>query len=194
MPKQKQSNAPATNDKKAQVLGESKKSGSKVLAMGLVLAGIILAGGMAWWTMGGAGNSQPAATAPAAQQAAAQSGDKIVILPVKMFADGKARHFEHKLADGVTVRYFVVKSSDGIIRAAYDACDVCWPSGKGYYQDGDVMVCANCGRRFPSVSVNEVKGGCNPAPLRREVKGEQVVIRLADIAQGRQYFDFAKKG
>ena len=54
--------------------------------------------------------------------------------------------------------------------------------------------CTNCGRRFPSVSVNEIKGGCNPAPLRREVRGDEVIIRLADIAQGRQYFDFAKKG
>lgn len=193
MSQHKQNKAPQTGDKKAQVLGEKKNSGSKVLAMGLVLAGIVLAGGMAWWSMGG-GGSQPAAMAPATEQAAVQAGEKVVALPVKMFADGKARHFEHKLPDGITVRYFVVKSSDGIIRAAYDACDVCWPSGKGYYQEGDVMVCANCGRRFPSVSVNEVKGGCNPAPLRREVKGEQVIIRLADIAQGRQYFDFSKKG
>lgn len=190
---QQKNKAPQMGDKKAQVLGEKHKSGSKALAMVLVLAGVVLAGGLAWWTMGG-GGQQTVATAPAAGQATAQAGEKVVALPVKMFADGKARHFEHKMAGGITVRYFVIKSSDGVIRAAYDACDVCWPSGKGYYQDGDVMVCANCGRRFPSVSVNEVKGGCNPAPLRREVKGGEVIIRLADIEQGVRYFDFSKKG
>ncbi|MEJ2476339.1 MAG: DUF2318 domain-containing protein, partial [Desulfobacterales bacterium] len=91
------------------------------------------------------------------------------------------------------IRYFILKSSDGVIRAAFDACDVCWPAGKGYYQDGDVMVCRNCGRRFASVLVNEVQGGCNPAPLKRSLQGERVVIRAQDILEGKQYFDFTGK-
>ena len=96
--------------------------------------------------------------------------------PLKLFDDGKARHFQFKTEDGILIKYFVVKSSDGVIRAAFDACDVCWRSGKGYYQEGDNMVCGNCGRRFASVKVNEVKGGCNPAPLVRKVEGENLVI------------------
>ena len=55
------------------------------------------------------------------------------------------------------------------------------------------MVCRNCGRRFASVKVNEVKGGCNPAPLKREVLGENLVIQVKDILEGRQYFDFSKR-
>ena len=81
-----------------------------------------------------------------------------------------------------------------LIRAAFDACDVCWPSGKGYYQDGDVMVCRNCGRRFASVKINEVKGGCNPAPLKRTITGDKLVIQTSDILAGKQYFDFSKGG
>ena len=53
-----------------------------------------------------------------------------VTYPVSLFADGKARHFSHKI-DGLTIRYFVLKSADGVIRAAFDACDVCWPANKG---------------------------------------------------------------
>jgi uncharacterized membrane protein len=68
---------------------------------------------------------------------------------------------------------------------------VCWPANKGYFQEGDFMVCRNCGRRFASVKVNEVKGGCNPAPLRRAVNNNQVVLRVADILEGRPYFNFA---
>ena len=79
-----------------------------------------------------------------------------VTYPATMFDNGKARHFEYKTSDGVKVRYFVMKSSDGVIRAALDACVVCWREGKGYVQDGDVMICKNCGRRFPSVKINEV--------------------------------------
>ena len=85
------------------------------------------------------------------------------------------------------------RSSDGIIRAAFDACDVCWPAGKGYYQEGDYMVCRNCGRRFASVLVNEVKGGCNPAPLNRGVTGDKLLINVNDIVEGKQYFDFSGK-
>ena len=110
----------------------------------------------------------------------------------KIFANGKARHFTYKTDDGVTIRYFIIKSSDGVIRAAFDACDVCWQENKGYSQKGDVMVCINCGRQFPSVRINEVRGGCNPAPLNRTVANGTVIIREADILQGKGYFDFRR--
>jgi len=116
-----------------------------------------------------------------------------VTLPVAQFADGKARHYSHDLGGGAAVKYFVLKSADGVIRAAFDACDVCWPAGKGYYQDGDQMVCRNCGRRFDSVRVNDVQGGCNPAPLRRSVEGDRVVIQVRDIVEGRRFFNFDGK-
>lgn len=113
--------------------------------------------------------------------------------PVNLFDDGKARHFQLNTQEGLTIKYFVLKSNDGVIRAAFDACDVCWPEHKGYYQDGDVMVCRNCGQRFASVKVNEVKGGCNPAPLEREIVDDNLVIRVKDILQGSPYFDFSKR-
>ncbi len=112
--------------------------------------------------------------------------------PVSLFQDGVARHFEHKTGD-TTIRYFILKSSDNVVRAAFDACDVCWRSGKGYAQDGDQMVCRNCGRRFSSVKINEVQGGCNPAPLNRSINGDQLVILIQDIIQGKQYFNFKER-
>ncbi len=122
------------------------------------------------------------------------AGPSEVTYPAKTFQDGKARFYEYKNGDGITVKYFVVKSSDGVIRAAFDACDVCWPAGKGYVQKGDFMVCKNCGRQFASVRVNEVTGGCNPGALKREMAGDKLVIKGKDIVEGRKYFDFAKRG
>ena len=112
-----------------------------------------------------------------------------VAYPEKIFANGKAHHFAYKTEDGVTIRYFILKSSDGIIRAAFDACDVCWPENKGYSQKGDFMVCNNCGKKFSSVRINEVQGGCNPAPLNRKVENSSVVLQAADLLQGKRYFD-----
>ena len=121
-----------------------------------------------------------------------QSTGSDVEYPIDLFADGKARHYEHN--DGaLTIKYFIIKSSDGVIRAAFDACDVCWPAGKGYVQSEDVMICRNCGRRFASVLVNEVKGGCNPAPLNRTVENGKLIIKVKDILQGKQYFNFSGK-
>ncbi len=114
--------------------------------------------------------------------------------PVKSFQNGKAQFYQYKTKDGITIKYFILKSSDGVIRAAFDACDVCWPEGKGYFQKDDYMVCRTCGRRFASVKVNVVTGGCNPGALKREVEGDKLVIKVKDILEGKRYFNFAKKG
>jgi uncharacterized membrane protein len=113
-----------------------------------------------------------------------------VTYPVNLFGDGKAHHFEYKTSDGTKIRYFVMKSSDGVIRAAFDACVVCWREGKGYVQDGDVMICKNCGKRFPSVKINVITGGCNPAPLTRKVENGKVIIKTESFQEGRQLFTF----
>lgn len=110
-----------------------------------------------------------------------------VVIPLKKINDGKPHYFSYK-AEGQEVRFFVVKSPDGVIRAAFDACDVCFPAKKGYSQDGDFMVCNNCGRKFHSTRINVVEGGCNPAPLIREVRGDKLVIKEADILPGGRFF------
>ena len=111
-----------------------------------------------------------------------------VTVPVAMLADGAARFYRYTTAAGREVRFFVMKSSDGVIRAAFDACDVCYRERRGYRQQGDVMVCINCGRTFRSVDINVLQGGCNPAPLERTVVGDQVVLAAASIELGAVYF------
>jgi uncharacterized membrane protein len=112
-----------------------------------------------------------------------------VVYPVTTFFDGKARFFGYKTASGKNVRYFVIKSSDSVIRAAFDACDVCWESGKGYKQEGDFMVCRNCGRRFQSTKVNVVTGGCNPSALNRTIKDGKVIISAQALSEGARLFN-----
>lgn len=118
---------------------------------------------------------------------AVQVEDGLVKLPISDVSDGKPHYF--KLQDnGKEIRFFVLKSSDGVLRAAFDACDVCYRSRKGYSQDGDFMVCNNCGMKFHSSRINVVKGGCNPAPLNRRVEGDNLVIAKKDILPGARFF------
>jgi uncharacterized membrane protein len=114
--------------------------------------------------------------------------DKEVVFPETAFTDGKAQFFEYKTHDGKKVRYFIIRSSDGVIRAAFDACDVCWESGKGYKQQGDFMVCQNCGRRFQSNKVNVVTGGGNPSALTRTIKDGKVIIPIQALNGGTRLF------
>ncbi len=117
----------------------------------------------------------------------------VLNIPVNDINDGKAHYFKVKADDGIMTSFFVLKSSDGIIRAAIDACDVCYRSGKGYVQEGDFMVCTNCGRRFASTRINEVKGGCNPAPLNRKIAGKNLVIQMKDINENSWYSKYKKQ-
>ncbi|MBW1797764.1 MAG: DUF2318 domain-containing protein, partial [Deltaproteobacteria bacterium] len=68
----------------------------------------------------------------------------------------------------------------------------CYRSGKGYVQEGDFMVCTNCGRKFASTRINEVKGGCNPAPLKRKINGKDLVIEMKDINANSWYCKYKK--
>ncbi|MBU0673586.1 MAG: DUF2318 domain-containing protein [Proteobacteria bacterium] len=113
-------------------------------------------------------------------------------LPLASVSDGQAHFFKVKADDGTLVTFFVLKSRDGIVRAAVDACDVCYKAGKGYHQEGDFMVCDNCGQRFASSRINEVKGGCNPAPLSRTERDGKLVIQMKDINANSWYMKYRR--
>ncbi len=92
-------------------------------------------------------------------------------------------------ANGVTVTYFVVKASDGEVRTAFDACDVCGGK-KGYKQIGRDIKCNNCGRVFSIFGLGtKNKGyGCWPSYLGHEIKDGNVVIKASEIAAGAYRF------
>lgn len=179
--------------KKAIVMNAGRKSPLTIAIIAAVA--IAAAAGIGLFFLP-AGDRAPEATAtgtpvtPPAQP----TQDGLITYAASRFDDGQAQFFHYAdPASRITINYFIIKSSDGVIRAAFDACDVCWPAGKGYVQEGDSMVCRNCGRRFASTMVNEVAGGCNPAPLERDLQGDRLVIRVDDLLKGRSYFDFSKK-
>ena len=75
-----------------------------------------------------------------------------------------------------------------MIRAAFDACDVCWRAKKGYVQQGNDMICVNCGLKFHTDKVNVVTGGCNPSALKRTIKDGNIMITQEDVMSGLRFF------
>lgn len=73
--------------------------------------------------------------------------------------------------DGMRMEVLAVEDSDGNVRTAFNTCQICYASGRGYYvQEGDVLVCQNCGNRFTIDQVEIETGGCNPWPIFSENK------------------------
>ena len=92
-------------------------------------------------------------------------------------------------ADGTIVTYFAVKGSDGEVRTAFDACDVCG-GYKGYTQKGNDIECDNCGRVFSIDGLGtKNKGyGCWPSYLSHDIKNGNVIISKKELAAGSHRF------
>jgi len=95
--------------------------------------------------------------------------------------------------DGTKMEVLAVKAPDGTIRTAFNTCQVCYGSGRGYYvQDGDQLVCQNCGNRFGMGDVEVTKGGCNPVPItpkNKTVDATSITISKDYLAQTKVIFE-----
>src|ERR1035437_10926685 len=101
------------------------------------------------------------------------NGD-VVTIPVAKLADGKP-HF-YKFEDGgKEIAFFAAKAADGSVKTAFDACDSCYKSKKGYEQQGDKLNCNNCNQKF---AINRLgpnaNGGCNPGYLPHQLNGPTI--------------------
>jgi len=90
-----------------------------------------------------------------------------------------------------------VKAPNGTLRTAFNTCQVCYDSGRGYYeQDGDVLVCQNCGNRFKLSQISVEKGGCNPVGISDDMRKEtdtEIIIPLDLLKQAVALFANWKK-
>tara|TARA_Y100000310_G_C20515856_1_gene731150 strand:+ start:454 stop:894 length:441 start_codon:yes stop_codon:yes gene_type:complete len=89
-------------------------------------------------------------------------------------------------ADGTKVRYLVGLGTDGKVRTAFDACDVCGGS-QGYSQKGTDVVCNKCGKVFRIDDLgtrNTQGGGCWPSYLKHDVNGDSVFISMNELKAG----------
>jgi uncharacterized membrane protein len=91
--------------------------------------------------------------------------------------------------DGVRMEVLAVKAPDGTIRTAFNTCQVCYASGRGYFVQSDtVLICQNCGRRFRMSQVERQAGGCNPVPISPENK----TVTAKTITVSKEYLRQAK--
>jgi uncharacterized membrane protein len=169
--------------KKAQFT-EPKEPKKKATVI-LILALVAVAAAAAYLLLGSSAD-KPAATAV---QQVADPATPAADIRIPIADLGKrAKFFDYTLSNNKRVRFFAIQSADGVYRAALDACDVCYHSKKGYKQEGDDMICNNCGLKFHSSLINEVSGGCNPISLPRAIEGDHLVIKAGELERREKYF------
>ena len=97
-----------------------------------------------------------------------EKGDSLVIKTDDLSEDAAFYPIE---VDGTEMEVIAVKDSEGNIRTAFNTCQICYDSGNGYYkQEGDTLVCQNCGNSFTMDQVGQTAGGCNPYPIMDDDK------------------------
>lgn len=151
----------------------------------VVIAGLVAVIGYLVTTRLQSDPTTPTASAKTIQIA---QGATDVRIPLSEVNDGKAKFYEAGLANGSSVRFFVVKTAEGVYGTALDACEVCFDAHKGYHQDGNDMVCRKCGRHFPVNSVGYETSGCHPMGLHATIDGNDLSIPTSELENGSQYF------
>jgi uncharacterized membrane protein len=129
-------------------------------------------------------------TSTSKNQETGNNYDGTITIPLSELSS-TAQFFEEEI-DGVKIKFFAIKDENGEVKTAFDACDVCFNSRKGYTQDGDYMVCNNCGNRYHVSGLgteNKFRGGCWPSYLPSEQKDDELIIKISDLAEGKYKFN-----
>ena len=98
--------------------------------------------------------------------------------------------------DGTEMEVLAVRASDGTVRTAFNTCQSCFTSGRGYYvQEGNDLVCQNCGFHFTPDQVEIQSGGCNPWPIFEEnktVTEDEIQISYDFLKESSAIFEYWK--
>jgi len=158
---------------------QSKRNNSKVITILLAVMLVIT-------SIGGylvIGKSSPTAN----QKATIVSTNGIEIIKANI---DKPTFFKYEV-NGKPMEVVAVKDANGIIRVAYNTCQVCHDSGKGYYKaEGSFLICQNCKNAFKYNEVGVSKGGCNPIPIEGKIdEVDKIVIPDSALVKDAPLFD-----
>ncbi|MBQ8089389.1 MAG: DUF2318 domain-containing protein [Pyramidobacter sp.] len=148
----------------------SAKKKKNALLLPLAALALAAAAGAAYFGLGKSG-LEPAAKPGAAVAAQRIGQGESLVIPIKDLSV-QAKFFPVEV-DGTKMEVLAVKDSAGKVRTAFNTCQVCYGSGRGVYtQQGNELVCGNCGNHFGIDQVEVEAGGCNPFPIFPENKTE----------------------
>jgi uncharacterized membrane protein len=171
-------------EKRKMLLEQRKKKSRTMMIVSLLAIAMICAG--VYFVLTNSENGELQINKPS--QSIMYQDETNVWIPLAGISD-EAEFFEYD-SNGVGVRFFTVLGSDGEIRVALDACDVCYNAKKGYRQVGDDMQCINCGNIYSidGLGTENIGGGCWPSFVPIEINGDNVYIKITELEEKRFMF------
>jgi uncharacterized membrane protein len=183
MGKNKSINSPKASVKEQ---GEKKHSYEKLILIGIT---VLIIAAMSYFLSAGNDNDSSSNKTPSANTSTSNITAAIEIKKEEVSTTAKFYQYE---SDGIKMEVLALKAGDGTIRTAFNTCQVCYASGRGYYvQEGDELICQNCGNRFSADMVGISRGGCNPVPIPDESKaddGTTIKIDKNYLDKNKAYF------
>ena len=121
----------------------------------------------------------------AMEDVAARDGN--IIIDISTLSKMSSRHYRYQ-EGGQVIKFFVVRDGQGVVRAALDACRVCWKAGRGYTLADGAMTCRQCGQIFPLNRIGLATGGCDPLSFRFKTENDALIISTQELLRGMNYF------
>jgi high-affinity iron transporter len=112
------------------------------------------------------------AAAPVPAKALVADTSGTVRIPLSELTDASL-HYYTADSNGTVIRFLVIHQGNGNYATALDACQICGTAG--YRQEGQNIICRNCGAAIYAPSIGDA-GGCNPILVKSHVEGGEVVI------------------
>ncbi|MFZ3217358.1 MAG: Fe-S-containing protein [Candidatus Acidiferrales bacterium] len=103
--------------------------------------------------------------------------DNLVRIPLSDLTDSSL-HFYTADVSGTVIRFLVIHKLNGDYAVALDACQICGTAG--YRQEGQTVICRNCGAAIYIPSIGQ-SGGCNPISVKSRVEGGEVIVDLSAL-------------
>jgi high-affinity iron transporter len=103
--------------------------------------------------------------------------DNLVRVPLSELTDSSL-HFYTAEVNGTVIRFLVIHKQNGDYATALDACQICGTAG--YRQEGQNVICRNCGASIYIPSIGQ-SGGCNPISVKSRVEGGEVIVDLSAL-------------
>lgn len=130
----------------------------------------------------------------------------LIEIPVTEASDNRLHRYS--IDDrGLTIRFFVLRTSFGKIATAFDACYACYSYGRYYLKNGE-LICSQCDAPSALSKLHLAReeaepdennsgsmegNGCTPIYLPSRMRGGNIEVKLTDLQAKRKYFDITEE-
>ncbi|GHV31677.1 hypothetical protein AGMMS4952_20790 [Spirochaetia bacterium] len=112
-----------------------------------------------------------------------QAGE--IVIPLETLEDGRLHRYNYTAAEGIEMRFIIIKKNEAAYGVGLDACDICGPTG--YYERKNEVICRLCDVVMNKATIG-FRGGCNPVPLAYVLRGGNLILETENLENERNRF------